>query len=255
MPNQSQVIQECTGDSRCPRLLLSKGNTVLCDFFDEELPPAWHAPKFFISLGIFKMCCFLFTWRGDLRWLHSLLREGDNWEQLHGHYLTQLNQLSTVQGLVLATAAVFMSSNPPLMQDVNYSSNASYACLAESLVFSLFGLLFQLKVSANGFIFRKREAAKVIVERRWRIFWHILGLAVPVILFGISVVLMIAAIVLTGFSSHSKTVQLYLSTTFAFLCACHLVSILASPLYYHLSNLCVHILKTASGQEGGASAA
>jgi hypothetical protein len=62
---------------------------------------------------------------------------------------------------VLTTAAVFISSNPPLVKEVNYASSVSYACLAESLVFSLFGLLFQLKVSASGFIFQKRNIVQV----------------------------------------------------------------------------------------------
>jgi hypothetical protein len=184
---------------------------------------------------------------------------------------------------VLTTAAVFISSKPPLVDDVNYGSQASYACLAESLVFSLFGLLFQLKVSASGFLFQQRSAAEVrivhcqgvrseltspqlIIERRWRIFWHLLGLTVPIIVFIISVVLLLiggqyfhlvirdrglhslsTAIVLTGFTSQSKAVQLYLSITFAFLGACHLVSILGSPFYHHLSNLCVSVARATSG--------
>jgi hypothetical protein len=201
-----------------------------------------------ISRFIFRACCFIFTWRSDLHWLHNLLKEGNTWEELHRQYLAQLNQVSTVQGLVLATAAVFISSNPPLANKVNYISSASYACLAESLVFSLFGLLFQLKVSASGFLFQKRSAAEIIIERRWRIFWHLLSLAVPIILFSISVILLLIAIVLTGFASHSEAVKLYMSVTFAFLGACHLVSILGSPFYHHLSNLCISVVRATSGK-------
>jgi hypothetical protein len=218
--------------------------------FFNKFPHKWEAPKSFISRYIFKMCCLMFTWRRDLHWLHDLLKEGqgDSWEELHRQYLAQLNQVSTVQGLVLATAAVFISSNPPLVKEVDYTSNVSYACLAESLVFSLFGLLLQLKVSASGILFQKRSAAEIIIERRWRIFWHLFGLAVPIIIFIISVVLLLIAIVLTGFSSHSKTVQLYLSITFAFLGACHLVAILGSPFYHHLSNLFIRAVRTTSGK-------
>ncbi|KAG2034657.1 hypothetical protein BDR03DRAFT_984223 [Suillus americanus] len=129
--------------------------------FFKKFPPQWNVPESFIPRHIFKMCCLIFTWRSDLKWLHGLLKEGNNWEELHRQYLSQLNQVSTVQGLVLTTAAVFISSNPPLVRDVDYTSNASYACLAESLVFSLFGLLLQLKVSASGILFQKRGAAEV----------------------------------------------------------------------------------------------
>ncbi|KAG1891718.1 uncharacterized protein F5891DRAFT_87614 [Suillus fuscotomentosus] len=159
MPSPNQSNRVASGYSQ-----LSQLNTPPDDFFD-EFPPKWNAPKPFISRHIFQICCFIFTWRSDLHWLHDLLKEGNSWEELHSRYLTQLNQVSTVQGLVLATAAVFISSNPPLAKDVNYISNSSYACLAESLIFSLFGLLFQLKVSASGIIFQQRSAAKVRVVR------------------------------------------------------------------------------------------
>lgn len=57
-----------------------------------------------------------------------------------------------------------------------------------------------------------------------------------------------SAIVLTGFASHSETVRMYLSITFAFLATCHLVSILGSPFYHHFSNLCVHTLRLENGE-------
>ncbi|KAG1807975.1 uncharacterized protein BJ212DRAFT_715158 [Suillus subaureus] len=232
-------------------------------FFD-QFPRKWVTPESFILRHIFKICCLIFTWHDDLHWLHDLLKEGNTWEELHRQYLTQLNQVSIVQGLVLTTAAVFISSNPPLAKQVNYASSASYACMAESLVFSLFGLLFQLKASASGFLFKSvvlqkygfycqsgrpaLTSSQIIIERRWRIFWHLLGLAVPIIIFSISVVLLLIAIVLTGFVSHSETVRLYMSITFAFLGACHLVSILGSPFYHYLSDLCIRAVYDTSGK-------
>ncbi|KAG2034679.1 hypothetical protein BDR03DRAFT_593881 [Suillus americanus] len=243
MSNPSQNIRVTSGYSQSSQL-----HTAPDESFFHKFPSTWNAPESFIPRHIFTMCCLIFTWRSDLNWLYNLLKEGNNWEELHRQYMTQLNQVSTVQALVLTTTAVFMSSNPPLVNDVDYSSPASYACLAESLVFSLFGLLFQLRVSASGFLFQRRSAAEIIIERRWRIFWHLLSLAVPIIIFAISVVLLLLAIVLTGFASHSKSVQLYLSITFAFLGACHLVSILGSPFYHHLSNLCIRIVHAMSGK-------
>ncbi|KAG1732035.1 hypothetical protein EDD22DRAFT_389260 [Suillus occidentalis] len=120
------------------------------------------------------------------------------------------------------------------------------------------------KASASGFLFQKRSAAEVrihcqggrlelispqiIIERSWTVFWHLLGLAAPIILFSISVVLLLIAIVLTGFASHSETVQLYMSLTSTFLGACHLVSISGSPFYHHLSNLCIGVVHCTSGK-------
>ncbi|KAG2121785.1 hypothetical protein BD769DRAFT_1747165 [Suillus cothurnatus] len=228
MSNSSQNTRtpsECSQSSHKPNPL-------------DQFPDEWNAPKSLIPRYVFKICCLVFTWHGDLHWLHDFLKEGNTWEERHSRYLTQLNQVSIVQGLVLTTAAVFISSNPPLVKEVNYASSASYACLAESLVFSLFGLLFQLKVSASGFIFQKRNVVQIVTEKRWRIFWHLLGLAVPIIIFCISVVLLLIGIVLSGLASHSETVRLYMSITFAFLGACQLVSFLDSPCCHYLLNLC-----------------
>lgn len=63
-------------------------------FFD-QFPRNWDAPESFISRHIFKVCCFMFTWRSDLHWLYDLLKEGNTWEELHRQYLAQLNQVST----------------------------------------------------------------------------------------------------------------------------------------------------------------
>ncbi|KAG2064396.1 hypothetical protein BDR04DRAFT_1110164 [Suillus decipiens] len=180
------------------------------------------------------MCCYIFTGHGDLHWLYNILKKRNTWENLHKQYLQQIQNMSNVQGLVLATAAVFTTTTPPLLQDVDYISHASYACLAESLVFSLFGLLFQLRVYTSAIIFQPHSAAEAVIRTRWRIFGHLLSLAVPIVIFGISVVLLLMAVVLTGFTSHTKTVQLCVSITFAFLGACQLVSVLGSPFYYNL---------------------
>ncbi|KAG2151683.1 uncharacterized protein EDB93DRAFT_269705 [Suillus bovinus] len=96
-------------------------------------------------------------------------------------------------------------------------------------------------------LFQKRSAAEIIIQRRWRIFWHLLSLAVPIIIFVISVILLLIAIVFTGFASHSGTVQLYMSITFAFLATCHLVSTIGSPFYHHFSNVFVEIIRKMSG--------
>ncbi|KAG1869411.1 hypothetical protein DFJ58DRAFT_765990 [Suillus subalutaceus] len=245
MSSQSRVASEYS--QSLPAAQLHRDTAPNESFFD-QFPHKWDAPESFIPRHIFKICCLIFTWHDDLHWLHNLLKEGNTWEELHRQYLTQVDKVTIVQGLVLTTAAVFISSNPPLVKEVNYSSSASYACMAESLVFSLFGLLFQLKASASGFLFQKRSAAEIIIERRWRIFWHLLGLAVPIIIFSISVVLLLIAIVLTGFASHSETVKLYMSMTFAFLGACHLVSILGSPFYHYLSDLCIRLVYATSGK-------
>ncbi|KAG2064860.1 hypothetical protein BDR04DRAFT_1109520 [Suillus decipiens] len=201
-----------------------------------EFPHKWKAPDSPIVRCIFTMCCCIFTGHSNLEWLHNTLKKENTWETLHSQYLQQIQYISTVQGLVLTTAAVFITTTPPLLQDVDYISYASYACLAESLVFSLFGLLFQLKVYTSEIIFQPHSTAKAIIRTRWRIFGHILSLAVPIIIFVISVTLLLMAVVLTGFTSRSETVKIYLSITFGFLGLCLLVSSLGSPLGYFLSD-------------------
>ncbi|KAG1724695.1 uncharacterized protein EDB91DRAFT_122092 [Suillus paluster] len=248
MSNQAQNLQVSSKGIQRPRLVRPDSDSD--DLFFQGFPSTWDPPTFCISKWAFKICCVVFTFHGDLIWLYYLLSTGDNWEELHTQYLSLLGQLSTIQGLVLATVAVFISSNPPLPQDVDYSSGLSYACLAESLVFSLFGLLYQLHAFFAATRYQKRATTKVIIFRRWRIFWHLLGLAVPVILFFISVVLMIVAIGFTGFLSQSTLVQTYMTSTLAFIGACHMVSILSSPPYHYLIDLCTHHF----GRQEGAKA-
>jgi hypothetical protein len=154
--------------------------------------------------------------------------------------------------------------------------------LAESLVFSLFGLLFQLKVSASGFLFQKRSATEVcipssglqvradlITDHNREALENILApfefggtdhsllhisdtvahrWAVHLVMRDRGLHSSSSAIVLTGFASHSEAVKLYMSITFAFLGACHLVSILGSPFYHHLSNLCISVVRATSGK-------
>jgi hypothetical protein len=63
--------------------------------FFKGFPLKWNEPKSSIPRCIFKICCLIFTWHGDLHWLYKILKEGNNWEELHRQYLTQLNQVST----------------------------------------------------------------------------------------------------------------------------------------------------------------
>ncbi|KAG2360574.1 hypothetical protein BDR07DRAFT_1461901 [Suillus spraguei] len=147
----------------------------------------------------------------DLKWFLNGDGGTTPGQELHDRYLQRIQQISVVQGLVLATAAVFITTNPPSreVQDIDYTSPASYACLAESLVFSLFGILFQLQLYTSGSIFQEHGAATI--AERWKILWYLLSLVIPVIVFVISVVLLLMAIVLTAFTSHNKTVQFVLA--------------------------------------------
>ncbi|KAG1724694.1 uncharacterized protein EDB91DRAFT_121826 [Suillus paluster] len=225
MFSQIQCIQECTGDSQCPRLL-SKPSTVP---FNEELPPTWHAPKSRLSLCIFRTCCFIFTWHSDLRWLHGLLKEANRWEDQHVQYLTLLAQVNAVQGFMFSTMP---SANPLLPRDVFYRFGLSCACLAESLGFLLF------------WCYQKRATIEVLIRGRWRIFWYLLALAVEVTL---TVVLKILTI---KFFSRLDLVQTYLITTLAFIGVCHVVSTLGSPLYHCVADLWTNARMTNKGRDG-----
>ncbi|KAG1729473.1 hypothetical protein EDD22DRAFT_407635 [Suillus occidentalis] len=59
------------------------------------------------------------------------------------YFIPHSNQSIEYCGLVLTTVAVFIFTQPPLKQ-INYAASGPYTLLSESLVFSLFGLLFQL---------------------------------------------------------------------------------------------------------------
>ncbi|KAG2064404.1 hypothetical protein BDR04DRAFT_264060 [Suillus decipiens] len=177
-------------------------------------------------------------------------------KRLHDRYLQRIQQISVVQGLVLTTAAVFTTTVPPLPQDVDYISHASYACLAESLVFSLFGLLFQLKLYTSGSIFQEHGVVKDETNlERWKVFGYLLSLVIPVIIFGISVVLLLMAVVLTAFTSHIKTVQLCVSITFSCLGACYLVVALGLPSYFNVFIIIMQRVRGKATSGGGSQTA
>jgi hypothetical protein len=166
----------------------------------------------------------------------EIFREPDGWENFHTLYLTQINQLSTVQGLVLTTVAVFISTPPPLRQ-INYAADGPYTLLSESLVFSLFGLLLQLFTSVVGQTYQKQNTFKALKRNRWLFLCHIIVLSIPVYLFGISLLMLIFAISVTGFLSSSYSAQVFTGATFALLFACLFVSILPSPFFSRLHKI------------------
>lgn len=166
----------------------------------------------------------------------EIFREPNGWENFHTEYLKQINQCSTVQGLVLTTVAVFISTLPPLKQ-INYAASGPYTLLSESLVFSLFGLLFQLYTSVVGQSYQKQKTFRALKRSRWLFICHIIILSIPVYTFGISLLLLIFAISVTGFLSSSKSAQVFTGATFALFVTYLIASIIPSPVYPRLHKL------------------
>ncbi|KAG1721049.1 uncharacterized protein EDB91DRAFT_1256706 [Suillus paluster] len=194
----------------------------------KSLPTRWKPPKSFVPRLIFHVMCFCLTLHSNLDFMWEIFQEPKGWESFHIKYLVQLNQLSTVQGLLLTTVAVFISTGAPLQQIVNYDAGGPYTLLSESLVFSLFGLLFQLYISVVGQSYQQQKTFK------WLFLCHIMILSIPIYTFAISLLLLLFAISVTGFLSSSDLAQVLTVVTFALLFAYLLVSILPSPFYSRL---------------------
>ncbi|KAG2119363.1 hypothetical protein DEU56DRAFT_123781 [Suillus clintonianus] len=156
----------------------------------KPIPVRWRPPTSTFPLFIFRMMCFCLTFHWDLNFMWEIFREPQGWEDFHVQYLSQINQLSTVQGLVLTTVAVFISTPPPVKQ-IDYTAYGPYTLLSESLVFSLFGLLFQLYISVIGQSYQKRKTFKALKKNRWLFLCHIIILSIPVYVFGISLLLLL----------------------------------------------------------------
>ncbi|KAG1779923.1 hypothetical protein EV702DRAFT_46120 [Suillus placidus] len=183
----------------------------------KPIPTRWQPPSSFFPRLIFRMMCFCLTLHSDLDFMWEIFREPDGWEHFHTLYLAQIHQLSTVQGLVLTTVAVFISTPPPLKQ-IDYADDVPYTLLSESLVFALFGLLSQLYISVVGQSYQKQKTFKQALKRnRWLFLCHIIILSIPVYIFGISLLLLIFAISVTGFLSSSTSAQIFTGATFALL--------------------------------------
>ncbi|KAG1727426.1 hypothetical protein EDB19DRAFT_198685 [Suillus lakei] len=124
------------------------------------------------------------------------------WKELHSRNLTLL----TCKELVLATVVVF---NP---------TTSARCRLRIYCILRLFGriacrFVVWAVIPAEGVCYWghswKARCCRTLSAGDF--FWRLLGLALPIVLFGISVVLLVI-----GFSSHSAIVQLYLSIIFAF---------------------------------------
>ncbi|KAG2753633.1 hypothetical protein P692DRAFT_20828591 [Suillus brevipes Sb2] len=126
-----------------------------------------------------------------------------------------------------------MSTGPPV-KEIDYSASRPYTLLSESLVFSLFGLLSQLYTSVVGHSYRKQKTFKVLKRNRWLFLCHIIVLSIPVYIFGMSLLLLIFAISVTGFLSSSTSARMFTGATFALLFVCLFASILPSPFYSRL---------------------
>lgn len=199
----------------------------------KPLPTRWQPPSSFFPGLLFRVMCFCLTFHSNLDFMWEIFREPNGWESFHTLYLTQISQLSTVQGLVLTTVAVFITTAPPLHQ-IDYTASGPYTLLSESLVFSLFGLLFQLYISVVGQSYQKQKTFKALKRNRWLFLCHIMILSIPVYIFGISLLLLLFAISVTGFLSSSTSAQVFTGATFALLFACLFISILPSPFYSRL---------------------
>ncbi|KAG2753608.1 hypothetical protein P692DRAFT_201862083 [Suillus brevipes Sb2] len=199
------------------------------------IPSDWEPPSSPISCFFFRVMCICLTLHWDLEFMWEIFREPNGWENFHDLYLKQINQCSTVQGLVLTTVAVFISTLPPLKQ-IDYAASGPYTLLSESLVFSLFGLLFQLYTSVVGHSYQKQKTFEALKRSRWLFLCHIIILSIPVYTFGISLLLLIFAISVTGFLSSSKSAQIFTGATFALLAAYLVASIIPSPVYPRLHN-------------------
>ncbi|KAG1837576.1 hypothetical protein DFJ58DRAFT_144832 [Suillus subalutaceus] len=122
----------------------------------KPIPARWRPPSSPFPRVIFHVMCFGLTFHSNLDFMWEIFQEPNGWENFHTLYLTQINQLSTVQGLLLTTVAVFISTPSPLKQ-IDYSADGPYTLLSESLVFSLFGLLLQLFTSVVGQTYQKQK--------------------------------------------------------------------------------------------------
>ncbi|KAG1794789.1 uncharacterized protein HD556DRAFT_1367113 [Suillus plorans] len=195
------------------------------------MPTEWEPPLAPIPRRCFIILCYIFVADSNLQtfWKKVSRDSSKGWEDYHAEYFDFLNRISTVQGLLLTTSAVFISTAAPL-SILNYAADIPYACLSESLVFALFGLFLQLFVSAYlGPRYKRTKTLDELKERRWMIFCHLFNLALPALLFNSSLGWLLAAIVITGCMSQSLLTRILTITTVAALVLVEFLSFVVLP--------------------------
>ena len=126
----------------------------------QNMPRAWHAPKGFLAHSLFTLACLYAIGERDLVAFWVFLEAHDGWIRFHerhrallipvmtmvsvsAFFISRSDGLSQQQGVVLATAVVFLTTSPPV-PFADYTTPKAYFALSSAFVLSLAGVAFQL---------------------------------------------------------------------------------------------------------------
>ncbi|KAI5889539.1 uncharacterized protein SCHCODRAFT_02370160 [Schizophyllum commune H4-8] len=203
------------------------------------LPSHWCAPQgsgVLASLrrALFNLLCIAAYGHAvpELVWAAILLEKeaGDEsvWEAHIRHICDHLNNVLLVAGLLLASAATFLTTEPPRDEIVNYTRRGPYMCLVGS-----FGLLIGGIIAGEACVIVTKKAQaywseKVLYADRFHVYCTLIMLSYPFFSVSIATLLLAFGLLTSVWSASDPIVQgassLFLipplSMTFLFALSC-----------------------------------
>lgn len=149
------------------------------------------------------------------------LRQGptkDDWEKHKKMVLNRFENLNVTAGLVLTSSAVFISTSPPIQSLIPYANEASYILQFTSFIAALMSLMTGTSVLIiYDPCYAHREILDSFRECRRRLILCLALMALPSLSLVFSTVVLMAAVLIAGFTSDQRLVKILTGITCALL--------------------------------------
>ncbi|KAG0707636.1 hypothetical protein DFH29DRAFT_896660 [Suillus ampliporus] len=183
----------------------------------DDMPEHWRVPTYdgtmlsYIKILAFRTLCVVAITRPSLSvhcWVSK--RSDGEWEKHRKMVCDKLNASNVVAGLVLATSAVFLTTQPPPteMNLLPYTKVASYIFSILSFVQAMGSMLAGVAVIAVYESCDREWTLEVLTSTRFRLCCTLLIMACPSLSLVVSILCLMAALMIAGLSSGVWFIQL-----------------------------------------------
>ncbi|KZV71706.1 hypothetical protein PENSPDRAFT_751516 [Peniophora sp. CONT] len=207
-----QVIP--SSDTHTPKTKIQKQEAIL-----QIHPPDkhWQAPDTSEPLGnlrraLFNLLCITSFGHAGLDPIWAAIRledagDGSVWEDGIRQTCDRLNNMLLVAGLLLATAAVFLTTPPPRQDIVNYTLRGPYICMLGSFGLLIGGIIVgsvSLLVTSKA---RPYWSEQVLYANRFHVHCTLIMLSYPFFSIGTAALLLAFGLLSAAWSADDHGVQ------------------------------------------------
>ncbi|KAF9261758.1 hypothetical protein L218DRAFT_1001539 [Marasmius fiardii PR-910] len=165
-----------------------------------------------IKMVIFNVLCIISYGHAGLDpvWASIMLEEeGDESAWVHDLEKTyqRLANLNLVAGLLLASTAAFITTEPPKLDIVNYNLRGTYLCACASFTLILGGVVVCSGQMLIAGTIRPYWAKEVLFANRFHVYWTIIMCSYPFFSVGIGTALFIIGVSAAAWSSGDYVIK------------------------------------------------